>query len=143
VTDIRWLPGPIIDKWEWQLQGACRDEDTALFFHPEGERGPRREAREAAAKAICARCPVLRECARHALASREPYGVWGGMSEAEREAVIGARSSFRPGERSVVYAAADTAVGTDSGDYPDADLFPDTAYGQDSAYDAPARSGAA
>lgn len=111
MTDIRWLPGPIIEKWEWQLQGACRDLDTALFFHPEGERGPRREAREAAAKAICRQCPVMRECARHALSTREPYGVWGGMSEAQREAVIGARSTFRPREGDVVYAAADREVG--------------------------------
>ena len=26
-------------------------------------------------------------CAEHALAVREPYGVWGGLSEDEREAI--------------------------------------------------------
>lgn len=86
MADISRLPGPNADLWDWQMEGACRGEDPNAFFHPEGERGPARAAREAAAKAICARCPVKRECAEHALAVREPYGVWGGLSEDEREA---------------------------------------------------------
>ncbi|HEX2419554.1 MAG TPA: WhiB family transcriptional regulator, partial [Micromonosporaceae bacterium] len=28
------------------------------------------------------------ECAAHALAVREPYGVWGGFSETEREQLL-------------------------------------------------------
>ena len=91
MTDIRRLPGPQVEKWEWQLLGSCRGQDTELFFHPEGERGPRRANREAAAKAVCASCPVLVVCREHALASREPYGVWGGLSEHEREAIAIAR----------------------------------------------------
>jgi WhiB family redox-sensing transcriptional regulator len=71
----------------WQDNAACRGEDPDTFFHPEGERGPAREARERAAKAVCAACPVLAQCAAHALAVREPYGVWGGMSEDERRAL--------------------------------------------------------
>jgi hypothetical protein len=35
------------------------------------------------------RCPVRAECATHALAVREPYGVWGGLTEDEREAMMG------------------------------------------------------
>ncbi len=88
MTDIRRLPGPQVEKWEWQLLGACRREDTDLFFHPEGERGPSRANREAAAKAVCASCPVRLTCRAHALASHEPYGVWGGLSEHEREAIL-------------------------------------------------------
>lgn len=89
MTDISRLPGPVADKWEWQLLGTCRSADTDLFFHPEGERGPRRDNRERAAKAICAACPVLQQCRAAALAAREPYGVWGGLSEHEREAILG------------------------------------------------------
>jgi WhiB family transcriptional regulator, redox-sensing transcriptional regulator len=85
MADISRLPGPVADIWEWQLDGACRDADPSVFFHPEGERGPAREARDRAAKAICARCPVIAECAAHSMAVREPYGVWGGMTEDERE----------------------------------------------------------
>ena len=87
MTDIRRLPGPQVEKWEWQLLGSCRGEDTELFFHPEGERGPARRNRDSAAKAICASCPVMLECREHALAVREPYGVWGGLTEDDREAI--------------------------------------------------------
>ena len=38
MTDVSRLPGPMIDAWEWQYEAACRDLDTELFFHPEGER---------------------------------------------------------------------------------------------------------
>jgi WhiB family transcriptional regulator, redox-sensing transcriptional regulator len=31
---------------------------------------------------------VLEQCRRHALAVHEPYGVWGGLSEAERDLII-------------------------------------------------------
>ena len=91
MADISRLPGPNADLWDWQLDGACRDEDTEVFFHPEGERGSARARREQAAKSICARCPVITSCASHALAVREPYGVWGGLSEDDREAILNGR----------------------------------------------------
>jgi WhiB family transcriptional regulator, redox-sensing transcriptional regulator len=91
MTDISPLPAPNLEVWEWQLHGACRGQDTELFFHPEGERGPRRANREAAAKAVCATCPVIRQCAEHALRVREPYGIWGGLSEAERDEILAGR----------------------------------------------------
>jgi WhiB family redox-sensing transcriptional regulator len=37
------------------------------------------------AKAICASCPVQSNCLSWALRTREPYGVWGGLSVEERE----------------------------------------------------------
>ncbi len=87
MADVSRLPRPHSEAWEWQLLGSCRGADSDLFFHPENERGLSRARREAAAKAICFRCPVLDRCREHALTVREPYGVWGGMSEAEREHV--------------------------------------------------------
>ncbi|MBB3662073.1 WhiB family redox-sensing transcriptional regulator [Prauserella sediminis] len=62
--------------------------DSGSFFHPDGERGPARARREARAKAVCRACPVLELCREHALAVHEPYGVWGGLSESEREHII-------------------------------------------------------
>jgi WhiB family redox-sensing transcriptional regulator len=85
----------VADLWEWQLQGACREADPTLFFHPESERGAARRNRDAAAKEVCATCPVLAECRTHALTTREPYGVWGGMSEDERAAIFAARRADR------------------------------------------------
>ena len=91
MADTRRLPPPVTDVWDWQLHGACREMDSALFFHPENERGPARAGREAHAKQICRSCPVIQQCRAHSLAAREPYGVWGGMSESERDEIIRAR----------------------------------------------------
>lgn len=88
MTELSRLPGPIMDLWEWQFEGSCRDSDETLFFHPEGERGSARRRRAAAAKAICATCPVIQECRAQSLTVREPYGVWGGLSEDERASVL-------------------------------------------------------
>ena len=82
------LPGPNADFWDWQLQGSCRGEASDVFYHPDGERGRARQRRELRAKAICASCPVLQECRRHALAVAQPYGVWGGLSESERLTIL-------------------------------------------------------
>ena len=87
MAEISRLPGPVADLWEWQLQGSCRDADPTLFFHPEGERGPARCNRDSAAQAVCASCPVMLQCREHAIAVREPYGVWGGLTEDDREAL--------------------------------------------------------
>ena len=84
MSNVRRLPGPISDLWDWQRLGLCRGRDSAQFFHPDGERGSSRNRRESKAKSMCGACPVRAECAAHALAVKEPYGVWGGFSEAER-----------------------------------------------------------
>ena len=89
MADFSRLPGPNADLWDWQLLAACRGVDSSLFFHPEGERGAARSAREASAKEVCMRCQVRAECAAHALSVREPYGVWGGLTEDEREELMG------------------------------------------------------
>ena len=91
MAEISRLPGPVADLWDWQLLGLCRGENPEVFFHPEGERGPARRNRDSAAKAVCETCPVLVQCRAHALQVREPYGVWGGMTEDEREAAYARR----------------------------------------------------
>ena len=84
MTEISRLPGPLEHAWTWQQTGSCRDLGPDAFFHPEGERGPARRKRASAAKSVCGSCPVLRQCREHALTVREPYGVWGGLTEDER-----------------------------------------------------------
>ena len=79
---------PIADEWEWQHQGACRDLPTEMFFHPDGERGRARSQREMRAKQMCRQCPVITQCRTHALSVGEPYGIWGGLSESERETLL-------------------------------------------------------
>ena len=65
------------DPNEWRQDAACRDLDTAVFF-PETDEGT------AAAKAICAACPVRNSCLHFALVTRQDDGVWGGLDEDER-----------------------------------------------------------
>ena len=82
------LPAPTTDHWGWQFEALCRDMSCNVFFHPWGERGPARDAREERAKQVCARCPVIQQCRSFALAVQEQYGVWGGLSEGERSLLL-------------------------------------------------------
>ncbi len=95
MADVSRLPGPNADFWDWQMQAACRGLDSEMFFHPEGERGSAKEARERAAKALCATCPVMTQCRAHALKVREPFGVWGGLTESERAVIYEEQASAR------------------------------------------------
>ena len=76
----------------WQDKAACRGPQARVFFPPSHlERKDEREARETRAKAICAQCPVRRPCLEYAVEIREPHGIWGGLNELERKAVIASR----------------------------------------------------
>jgi len=88
VTDVSRLPGPMEHEWQWQRLGSCRGMDSAMFFHPDGERNPSRARRTARAKQVCAHCPVIQSCRAFALRTREPFGVWGGLAESERRAML-------------------------------------------------------
>ena len=93
MADLSRLPGPNADFWDWQLDSACRGLDSDIFYHPDGERGSARERRVATAKAICAACPVMAQCSAHALKTKEPYGVWGGLGEEDREVIYAQQAS--------------------------------------------------
>lgn len=67
--------------------------DASVFFSPEGERGRARLNREHRAKALCRECPVLTQCRTHALEIAEPFGVWGGLSEADRHDLLDPKRS--------------------------------------------------
>ena len=73
---------PAHDRWE--MSAACRGADTATFYPADKERGVSRRVREAKAKAICNQCPVIAQCLKWAIATDEPWGLWGGMSREER-----------------------------------------------------------
>lgn len=88
MTDTRHLPKPVAQEWDWQMDAACQGLSSSVFFHPDGERGAARNRRARRAKAVCERCPVIEPCRRHALEAREPYGVWGGLTEEERRDIL-------------------------------------------------------
>ncbi|MER5673632.1 WhiB family transcriptional regulator [Pseudonocardia alni] len=93
MAELRRLPAPITTVWDWQMHAACRETDAGVFFHPAHERGPAAAARDAAAKRVCAVCPVIEECGLHALLVQEPYGVWGGLTAGERHELLRAGPS--------------------------------------------------
>ncbi|HET9730737.1 MAG TPA: WhiB family transcriptional regulator [Acidimicrobiia bacterium] len=67
---------------DWMEEAACRAIDTDIFF-------PSSDADAAAAKAVCATCPVREACLEHALETRPaPEGIWGGLTHIERHRVI-------------------------------------------------------
>ncbi len=74
-----------IDGEQWRYHAACQGEWGALFYPPmRTEKKAARAAREQRAKQVCSGCAVREECLGHALRSGERYGVWGGMTDAER-----------------------------------------------------------
>ena len=73
---------------DWALDALCRGSHAYLFFPPSAfERKEERERREMKAKAICGVCPAREACATHAIQIREPFGIWGGLTEMERRGV--------------------------------------------------------
>jgi WhiB family transcriptional regulator, redox-sensing transcriptional regulator len=71
---------------DWRHRAACRDEDPELFF-PIGSSGPALMQVEEA-KSVCHRCVVVDECRDWSLETGQEAGVWGGLSEDERRAIL-------------------------------------------------------
>ena len=67
---------------DWPQLAACSHADPELFL-PVSASGPSLD-QITQAKAICADCPVRRQCLAFALDIRQDHGIWGGMSEQER-----------------------------------------------------------
>ena len=83
-----------MDEWMfgWQFKAACRGEDAAMFFAPNYfEKRYEKDAREEKARVYCNRCDVREQCLEYALRLREPHGMWGGMNEAQRRALLRVR----------------------------------------------------
>lgn len=69
---------------DFRHRAACRSVDPELFF-PASVEGDEFEVQVAAAKAVCAGCPVLQACRLWAL-QQLADGIAGGMTEDERRA---------------------------------------------------------
>jgi WhiB family transcriptional regulator, redox-sensing transcriptional regulator len=79
---------------EWRERAACLPYPAVLFFGLDDSENPaERHGREEKAKAICAECEVREECLAYALSTREPYGIWGGLTELERKSRLTGRAS--------------------------------------------------
>ena len=72
--------------------GLCKDHPEPDIFFPERTAAAYGPAAEQA-KAVCRGtetgvvCPVILECLFYGLVSDDPYGIWGGLSARERNAL--------------------------------------------------------
>lgn len=73
----------------WRAEAACSGHDPELFFSGAVD--------AKVAQGICKSCPVKLECLQEALDDEIMFGVWGGLSERERKALLRRRSSRRLG----------------------------------------------
>jgi WhiB family redox-sensing transcriptional regulator len=83
------------EQLDWQDQASCREYDNVVFFGEEGESELEKQGREARAKAICQRCPVIEPCLEFAMDTNQKYGIWGGLTDKERASLKRRRARAR------------------------------------------------
>lgn len=71
----------MVDDDDWSQQARCRGLDPDQFF-------VRGSAQSRQAIKVCQRCDVRVECLQYALDNAVEFGVWGGMTERQRRALI-------------------------------------------------------
>jgi WhiB family redox-sensing transcriptional regulator len=102
----RWEVGPSRkDKgmWndDWAGKGLCNEAGPDELFV--------RGAAQNRAKQMCAGCPVRTECLAEALDNEIEWGVWGGMTERERRALLRRRPNVTSWRRLLETAMLDHA----------------------------------
>lgn len=63
---------------QWQSDARCSQADAHAFYPEQG-------ASAVEAKMICRACTVRDQCLDYAMAHNERHGVWGGMTDPERQ----------------------------------------------------------
>lgn len=70
----------LLEDMNWTARGACLNlAPDELFVQGAAQRS---------ARAVCLGCKVRLECLSDALDNRVEFGVWGGMTERERRALL-------------------------------------------------------
>lgn len=91
---------------DWAPLGSCAKSDPdALFVQG---------AAQQTAKVVCQRCPVIAECLADALDNRTEFGVWGGMTERERRALLKRRPNITSWAALFMQARQQTAAEAES-----------------------------
>jgi WhiB family redox-sensing transcriptional regulator len=93
------LDGDSVWVEDWAAQGSCRSGDPDTLFVQGAEQNR--------AKAVCMGCPVRTECLADALDNRVEFGVWGGMTERERRALLKKRPNVTSWRRLLEHARAE------------------------------------
>jgi WhiB family transcriptional regulator, redox-sensing transcriptional regulator len=90
---------------DWADRAACKGMDPDELFV--------QGAAQNRVKLICRGCPVRTECLAHALDSRQEFGVWGGMTERERRALLRRRPDVHSWRALLESARATYELSTD------------------------------
>lgn len=89
------IPQRDLDDPDWRKHAACQWVDPELWFPPGDDPQARTKAGKeqvAEAKLVCMSCEVRSTCLDYALSTYQGYGVWGGLDEDERRALIRRRA---------------------------------------------------
>lgn len=76
----------------WRERAKCQGMDVEMFFPPRDKDQYKEIADKA--KGICfgkdgkPACPVRKECLAYAVDIETAYGIWGGLSNRERNALV-------------------------------------------------------
>lgn len=81
---------------EWAVGAACNGTDPDELFV--------QGAAQNRAKMVCMGCEVRTECLADALDNRVEFGVWGGMTERERRALLRRRQDITSWRRLLTVA---------------------------------------
>ena len=68
------------ERISWVSRALCKTTDPDELFV--------RGAAQRQAAVICRHCPVMQECGADALDNKVEFGVWGGMTERQRRALL-------------------------------------------------------
>lgn len=68
-----------VEEDAWREQAACQYEEGDAWFADK-----RNSEAVAHALAVCAGCPVRAACADYADRTRQPWGIWGGVTADQR-----------------------------------------------------------
>ena len=92
---------------DWAPRAACKVSQPDQLFV--------RGAEQNKAKQLCTGCPVRTECLAEALDNQIEWGVWGGMTERERRALLRRRPNVTSWRRLLEAAMVDHAAATTAG----------------------------
>lgn len=74
------MTAPTTTFSDWTADALCTQRDAEALFA--------RGAAQNLAKSLCRECPVQLQCLADALDNHVEFGVWGGLTERERRALL-------------------------------------------------------
>jgi WhiB family redox-sensing transcriptional regulator len=89
---------------DWASKAACRAARPDELFVKGAEQNR--------AKQLCSGCPVRTECLAEALDNQIEWGVWGGMTERERRALLRRRPNVTSWRALLEAAQSDSGPGS-------------------------------